>query len=179
MEGEKHYILAADKSIVINDTNLNASNEGEASGTVDKVAYVSAKPKCGIRRIPGPPADDSASSSDDEDDVTRKIKDEPDRSEKNYTSSPTCANVSMFSPSNRSYDRTRSVTAIIKAFSGQPRIFRLYDDDLENGAEIYAHIADMSDATPRDKCKSIFWMLNGSPHSLFTGRGRGSPTFEE
>lgn len=76
-------------------------------------------------------------------------------------------------------ERGRAVTTIRKESCGQARFSGLYNYELENVAEIYANIADMCDATRREKRKAMYVMLQRSAFSLFTSKGKGCTTFEE
>lgn len=132
-----------------------------------------------IKQDPGAPDGGDESSSSD-----KEIKDRPDMRKEtkvleDKSKGPPTFRENVSTPTDRSYDRGRGVTNIIKDYLGQPRFSGLYDNDLENIAEIYNSIADMWDATQIEKRKDMSLMLKGCGLSLFTRKRKGCGTFEE
>lgn len=120
---------------------------------------------------PGFPGDDgSSSSSEDENDGPRKTPEEPELIRDRTSSLPTYQE-GMFRPTERSQELGKGVQKIIKAFQGQTRFSGVYDEDLENIAEIYGNIADTCDVTPQEKRKAMYVMFKGTALSLFTHKG--------
>lgn len=73
----------------------------------------------------------------------------------------------------------RSVTTKIQALQEQPQFSGMYDDDLENVAEIYALFVKMCDASWDQKRKAMSVMLKWSALSLFIRKLQYCQVFEQ
>lgn len=87
------------------------------------------------------------------------MKHESEGRGRNPRNTPTLGEGDMFNPTHWKTDRACGGTTVIKAYEGQPRFPVLYEDNLENITEIYANIADICDATPRNERRALSVML--------------------